>query len=1270
MTLPDNSTLTSTQRGSLPLKNLSAKATETTILDNLKSSSLISLGQLCDDDCKIYANKQHLMVMKDSKLILKGQRNKHDGLWDIPIPQPIPPSKKLPIITKSQLHNHHLNVIIRKNQTKQDLVRYLYAACFSPVPSTIVKAIKNNHFSTWPSLTTNLITKTLPKCIESAKGHLNQERQNLQTTKINLQPIKIEDEDNVTFPTSDSPNVKTRDVCYTIVQMDDTKAYLDLTGKFPFQSSRGNNYILVAYHHDANAILAEAIKNRGAETITAGWKLINEKCEKAGIQPNTYIIDNEASKELKKAMEKKNINHKLVPPHMHRTNLAERAIQTFKNHFKAGLATVDPDFPSAEWDRLLPQALLTLNLLRTARVNPNLSAQAYLFGEFNFNATPLVPPGTRVLVHKKTDDRTSWGPHGREGWYIGPSLHHYRCVRCFIPETRAEVDCDTVEFFPTNIPFPAVKTDDYLKQALTDIVSILTKPPPSTVPSLEAGDETRNAILKIATALNRIDPTPSTLPDTEPTAVPENLTVIIPPSTIATTPNPPQDIQPAEVTVPTSKPTTSVPRVEKTKANLHIKPRRNPLNSKEPYLQQRYGLRSNTQAKNYSHNFRHNAARHLLAQHLVSKIVDDDNSLLEPQVMHIYNEAGKKETVDSLMSGPDKDIWIKSMSNELGRLAQGNKHGIKATDTIDFISKTEVPSDSKVTYANFRCDYRPLKSEKHRIRLVVGGDKLSYEDDSGSPAASLLETKVMVNSVISDAHKGARFMSCDLKDFFLATPMLKPEYMRIMWKHIPEDIREKYDLYKLLADDGYIYVKIKRGMYGLKQAAVLAYDHLIANLANHGYRPVPHTLGIWEHKTRRTKFCLCVDDFGIKYFNKDDADHLITTLSKYYTCTTDWPGKNFCGLQLDWNYDKGYVDISMPNYVRDCLVRFQHDLPPKLQHSPHQHTPIQYGSKGTRQYAKNEDTSALLDKKGIKFVQSVTGSLLYYARAIDGTMLPALNEIASQQAKPTVQTKFKCLRLLDYAATYQNAFVRFYASDMVLTVDTDAAYLVLPKARSRVAGYFYLGNFPKSKPHPSLNGAILIECKSLRHVVASAAEAEAGGIFHNCQMAIPIRNMLINLGHPQPPTPIKTDNSTANSFVHDNINLKKSKSWDMRYYWLRDRINQSQFNIYWAPGKINDADYFTKHHAIIHHKATRARYVRDHLNYIKEKIAAIFTPSGQTLWARGCVDPLDIPPPKMTSQLAQTPVGTEQDNRYTWNSWRRELQWLLGQLQSVQYRYT
>ena len=200
--------------------------------------------------------------------------------------------------------------------------------------------------------------------------------------------------------------------------------------------------------------------------------------------------------------------------------------------------------------------------------------------------------------------------------------------------------------------------------------------------------------------------------------------------------------------------------------------------------------------------------------------------------------------MDKLLNGAEKYIWWKAIGNEFGHLAQGVGTRVISTDTINCISKKEVPQGHKVTYGNFICDHRPLKSEPNRVRLTVGGDRLDYESDAGSPAASLVETKLTLNSTISDAHRGARFMSADLKDFFLATTMAEPEYMRIHYRYFPREIREQYDLESKVAADGYIYVKIKKGMYGLKQASVLAYDQLVEHLAPHGYYPCPQTTGI------------------------------------------------------------------------------------------------------------------------------------------------------------------------------------------------------------------------------------------------------------------------------------------------------------------------------------------------------------------------------------------------------------------------------------------
>ena len=212
---------------------------------------------------------------------------------------------------------------------------------------------------------------------------------------------------------------------------------------------------------------------RQAAELTASWTTLFLKLQTNGPAPELHILDNECSEELHKSFKKYQVTIQLVPPHVHRQNSAERAIQTWKNHFLAGTATLDPNFLIQEWDRLLPQCNITLNLLRSSRLQPNLSAYAATFDNFNFNQTPLAPPVTRVLVHKTTEQRTSFAPHGVDGCYIVPSLDNYRCYNCYIPSTAGTRNAISVDWFPHQIPFPKVTTDDYLTQTAEDMLSLI-----------------------------------------------------------------------------------------------------------------------------------------------------------------------------------------------------------------------------------------------------------------------------------------------------------------------------------------------------------------------------------------------------------------------------------------------------------------------------------------------------------------------------------------------------------------------------------------------------------------------------------------------------------------------------------------------------------------------------------------------------------------------------------------------------------------------------
>jgi hypothetical protein len=210
----------------------------------------------------------------------------------------------------------------------------------------------------------------------------------------------------------------------------------------------------------------------------------------------------------------------------------------------------------------------------------------------------------------------------------------------------------------------------------------------------------------------------------------------------------------------------------------------------------------------------------------------------------------------------------------LGRLAQGFCD-IKGTNTIVFIQAAEIQKERTVTFGRLVCDIRPQKAEQHRVRLTVGGDRIDYPGETATKNVDLTTSKCMWNSTISTPH--ARYMCADVKIFYLNTLLDRPEYMQLALTIIPQEIIDKYQLMEK-EKNGKIYIRIDKGMYGLPQAGRLANNLLIKRLAPHGYRPCQHTHGLWRHDTKPVTFTLVVDDFGIKYIGKENADHLINAL--------------------------------------------------------------------------------------------------------------------------------------------------------------------------------------------------------------------------------------------------------------------------------------------------------------------------------------------------------------------------------------------------------
>ena len=471
-------------------------------------------------------------------------------------------------------------------------------------------------------------------------------------------------------------------------------------------------------------------------TLLAAFQRIHTTLTDRGLKPRYQRLDNEASAEFKSFLRKSKIDFQLVPPGSHRRNAAERAIQTFKDHFIAGLCSTDPNFPLALWDKLLPQAQHSLNLLRTSRINSKLSAYAQIWGQFDFNRTPFAPPGTRVITHDKPHQRSSWAPHGTPAWYIAPAMDSYRCYEVQTAPTHPKRITDTLHLFPRHTPLAAQTPTE----KLTEATNALTK----------ALDAFRFPKLAVPYALPRVGNTQQYA-----NAVYHNL---IPTQAIKHTPI----------------------------AELFIE--------QQPRQQ------------HWPHGFM--------------------NAVYEPSV-------GKALEYRDLIKHPaTQATWLISGANEFGRLAQGiPSRNIQGTDTIKFIFYHEMPDGRVATYARFVCDIREQKAERERTRLTVGGNLIDYPDDKSSPTSDVMTFKILINSTLSTAE--TMMVLFDIKNYYLGTPLPRREYMKIHISLIPQEIIDAYDLMPKV-HNGYIYVAICKGMYGLPQAGILANQLLAQNLKPFG----------------------------------------------------------------------------------------------------------------------------------------------------------------------------------------------------------------------------------------------------------------------------------------------------------------------------------------------------------------------------------------------------------------------------------------------------
>jgi hypothetical protein len=521
------------------------------------------------------------------------------------------------------------------------------------------------------------------------------------------------------------------------------------------------------------------------------------------------------------------------------------------------------------------------------------------------------------------------------------------------------------------------------------------------------------------------------------------------------------------------------------------------------------------------------------------------------------NPDGSTITYKKSHKGPHAAHWAQADDEEMERLFKSG--------TLRPIMFCDIPSDKDATYVNPVCSEK-VKDDgamKFRTRATIGGDRIDYPYTTTAITAELESIKILMNAMISD---NAAFSTVDLEDFYLGTNLPHPEFIRIPAKFISKKVMQFYLLDKFL-HKGALYCIVLKTHYGLPQAGALSQARLFAHLEKHGYHQLFHAPALFRNSDGSIRFALVVDDFAVVWSSKKAMKHFLQTLRKLYTIKVDYHGSRYLGLDIAIDRQQRHVTLTMPGYIKKLLKRIRPNGI-KGARTPSIYSPPNY-KHATAQTA-TVDATPLATLEQQKELQVVVGTLLYYARTVDPSILTVVHELGSVQAAPSLQDMLKMERLLQYTSVHQHHGLRFHASNMQLQIQSDASYLSRTKARSVLGGIHYLGS-------PAyINGPFFCTSKIISCIVTSAAEAELGAAFQNTQKGAQFRNTLTELGYPQQATIILVDNTVAEGLATDTVNARRSKSMDVRFFWLRDRVKKGEFLIKHIPGRWNISDFFTK----------------------------------------------------------------------------------------------
>ncbi|KAL7483280.1 hypothetical protein ACHAW6_008929 [Cyclotella cf. meneghiniana] len=267
-------------------------------------------------------------------------------------------------------------------------------------------------------------------------------------------------------------NDKTNMVFINIVEVAG-QLFTDQMGRLPVTSNRGNNYIVIFYAVDPNYIKTYLIKSQHQCEILKAYMEVYAFLRIRGYCPWLHKLDNKTSHNVESFIKENNAKLQYTPPDIHRTNPAECAIQTWKNHFVAIRSGAPQMYRLSNWCKDLEQTDITLNMLRPCTTNLKLLAYKAMEGMYSFDATPMAPMGTGCMIHIKPTRCQTWGYHALKAWYCAPALNHYRCIKA-ITNTGAVRLTDTFKFLHHTLPTPMISYTNCIVKA-TQQLKLATK---------------------------------------------------------------------------------------------------------------------------------------------------------------------------------------------------------------------------------------------------------------------------------------------------------------------------------------------------------------------------------------------------------------------------------------------------------------------------------------------------------------------------------------------------------------------------------------------------------------------------------------------------------------------------------------------------------------------------------------------------------------------------------------------------------------------------